>query len=98
MPVSSPSFVSCTCEKARLNMSWKMSRSVNGEPWRTYIATYQGIATARITSTPVMISRRRSSLQRRFVATYANAQSIGRPKPAGPLAIVAMAAHSHAAM
>ena len=98
MPVSSPSFVSCTCEKARLNMSWKISRSVNGDPWRMYIATYQGIATARMTSTPVRISRRSSSLQRRFVATYANAQSIGRPKPAGPFAIVAIAAQNHAAM
>ena len=69
MPVSSPSFVSCTCEKARLNMSWKMSRSVNGEPWRMYIATYQGNATTRMIKSPVTSSNRKSSLQRFFVAT-----------------------------
>ena len=31
--MSSPSFVSCTWVKARLNMSWKISRSVDPDLW-----------------------------------------------------------------
>jgi hypothetical protein len=50
-------------------MSWKMSRSVNGEPWRTYMDTYQGMATTKITSRPDSISSLSSSLQRFLVAT-----------------------------
>ncbi len=93
-------------ENARLNMSWKISRSVNGGPWRTYIATYQGIATARTMSSPATISnstisrtmrsrRATTSSPGRDAARYASVTSTGRPKPAGPLPRVEMAAKNH---
>ena len=90
-------------------MSWKMSRSVNGAPWRTYIATYQGSATARMMSSPPTISncvelahdalqareeRPRPAATRRGTRSVT---SIGRPKPAGPLPSVEMAAKNQAA-
>ena len=85
--MSSPSFVSCTWVKARLNMSWKISRSVNGDPCRTYIATYQGSATARMIEQPADdLEAQQLAPALRVVATYAKAQRIGSPKPAGPFA------------
>jgi hypothetical protein len=50
-------------------MSWKISRSMKGGPWRTYIAAYQGAATASTTSSPERISSRVSSFHLPVTAT-----------------------------
>jgi len=98
MLVSSPWFVSCTWSKVRLIMSWKMSSSVNGVPWRMYDAMNHGKTRAQATRSPVAISNWRSSFHRFVTAIQMPTAAAGIASPSGPFAIVATAARYQAAM